>query len=95
MILSAIVRLQEIEDPGFSAEVVDSIIMPKVDWKALGAINVLIAGALILLVLASLARHTRWISGVYVWFTLATVCHFGGGTPLATLLWIRARLPTR
>jgi NADH-quinone oxidoreductase subunit N len=78
MILSAIVRAQEIEDPGFSAEVVDSITMPTIDWKALAAINVLIAGALILLVLASLARHTRWISGVYVWFTVATAAIAGG-----------------
>jgi NADH-quinone oxidoreductase subunit N len=78
MILSAIVRLQEqAEESGITSEVVDSITMPKVEWKSLGAINVLIAGALVLLVIASLARHTRWISGVYVWFTVATAAIAG------------------
>jgi NADH-quinone oxidoreductase subunit N len=78
MILSTIVRLQDqVEGSGVSSEVVDSITMPKVEWKSLGAINVLIAGALVLLVIASLARHTRWISGVYVWFTVATAAIAG------------------
>jgi NADH-quinone oxidoreductase subunit N len=78
MILSAIVRLQDqLEGSGVTSEVVDSITMPKVEWKSLGAINVLIAGALVLLVIASLARHTRWISGVYVWFTVATAAIAG------------------
>ncbi len=43
----------------------------------IGPINVLIVGALVLLVLASLARHTRWINGMYVWFTVATAAIAG------------------
>lgn len=48
------------------------ITMPSVDWVAVAPFTALLVGALGLLVLASLARHTRWIGRVHVWFTVGT-----------------------
>ena len=77
------------DSSGVTSQLVDrSIDVPKIDWKALGSINVLIAGALVLLVVASLARHTRWIDGVYRWFTIATAAVAGG---VAMWRWDAAR----
>ncbi len=92
MMLSAI-YFQDTDPSGVSAELVEQTIeLPKVDWKAIGSINVLIVGALVLLVVASLARHTRWIDGVYRWFTIATAAIAGG---VAMWRWDDARSLTR
>jgi NADH-quinone oxidoreductase subunit N len=50
---------------------------PHVDWVAIGPASVLVAGAFLLLVIGALARHTKWIRGVYVWFTLGTASAAG------------------
>ncbi len=54
-----------------AADGIGTIVMPAIQWRALAPINVMIGGALVLLVLASLARHTKWIGHVYVWATCA------------------------
>jgi NADH-quinone oxidoreductase subunit N len=87
--MSAVIAIARLQSTDLGATVSDgAIVMPKVDWKLIGPINVLIFGALSLLVLASLARHTRWISGVYVWFTSATAAISGA---LAIAHWDDAR----
>ena len=54
--------------------------MPKIDWIAVGPATVLIAGALLLIVVASLAKHTKWARGFATWFTIGTAITAGGFT---------------
>ena len=60
--------LAQADSPAAAAD----LVIPKIDWTAIGPISVLTVGALVLLTLASLARYTRWVRGVYVWFTCGT-----------------------
>ncbi len=53
---------------------------PKIDWIAVGPATVLIAGALLLIVVASLAKHTKWARGFATWFTIGTAVTAGGFT---------------
>ncbi len=53
---------------------------PKIDWIAVGPATVLIAGALLLIVVASLAKHTKWARGFATWFTIGTAITAGGFT---------------
>ena len=62
--------------------------MPVVDWTAVAPATVLIFGAFLLLVIGSLARHSKWIHGTYVWFTTATTLVAGFA---AWRQWIRIR----
>lgn len=66
----------------------EKIQMPVVDWTAIGPATILIFGAFLLLVISSLARHTKWIHGVYVWFATATTLVAGFA---AWRQWIRIR----
>ena len=66
----------------------EALKMPAVDWTAIGPATILIAGAFLLLVVGSLARHTKWIHGTYVWFTTATTAVAGFA---AWRQWIRIR----
>ena len=59
---------------------------PKIDWIAVGPATVLIAGALLLIVVASLAKHTKWAGGFATWFTIGTAITAGG---FAVPLWDR------
>lgn len=79
--VTSVLRFQDAVAP-------DKLKMPKVDWTAIGPATVLIAGALLLLTIASLARHTKWIHGTYVWFTSATGIVAGFAT---WRQWIRVR----
>ena len=53
---------------------------PKIDWIAVGPATVLIAGALLLIVVASLAKHAKWARGFATWFTIGTAIAAGGFT---------------
>ena len=53
---------------------------PKIDWIAVAPATVLIAGALLLIVIASLAKHTTWARGFATWFTIGTAVTAGGFT---------------
>ena len=53
---------------------------PKVDWIAISPAVVLIAGALALIVVASLAKHTKWVRGFSTWFTVGTALTAGAFT---------------
>jgi NADH-quinone oxidoreductase subunit N len=66
----------------------EPLAMPVVDWTAVAPSTILITGALILLTLSAIARHTKWIHGVYVWGTLGTVAVASFG---AWRQWIRIR----
>ena len=48
------------------------LVTPHVDWMSIAPVSFLIGGALLLVVIGSLARHTTWIRKVYVWFTCVT-----------------------
>ena len=79
--LSGAIHLQDVGVP-------EKFQMPVVDWTAVGPATVLITGAFVLLVVASLARHTKWVHGIYVWFTVATTAVAGFA---AWRQWIRIR----
>ncbi len=64
------------------------LVMPKVDWTAVAPGTILVTGALILLTVSALARHTKWIRGVYVWGSLGTIAVAAFG---AWRQWIRIR----
>ena len=90
-VLAGIAGAARLQETDLGEIVTDApIVMPEVDWQLIGPINVLIVGALLLLLVASLARHTRWISGVYVWFT-ASVATIAG--LVAIRQWDNARDP--
>ncbi len=57
-----------------------SVITPTIDWISVAPATVLIAGALILLVVASLAKHTKWVRSFGTWFTLGTAVTAGAFT---------------
>jgi NADH-quinone oxidoreductase subunit N len=50
---------------------------PKVDWIAISPAVVLISAALLLLVIASLAKHTKWVRGFSTWFTIGSALTAG------------------
>jgi NADH-quinone oxidoreductase subunit N len=66
----------------------EKLLMPAVDWTAIAPSTILVTGALVLLLLASLFRHSKWISGTYVWVTLGTVA---AAAFSAWRQWIRIR----
>ena len=53
---------------------------PKIDFISVGPSTVLIAGALTLVVVASLAKHTKWARGFSTWFTIGTALTAGAFT---------------
>ena len=53
---------------------------PHIDFISVAPSTVLIAGALALLVVASLAKHTRWARGFSTWFTIGTALTAGAFT---------------
>lgn len=59
---------------------------PKIDFVSVGPSTVLIAGALTLIVVASLAKHTKWARGFATWFTIGTALTAGA---LTFPLWDR------
>ena len=63
-----------------SAALATKLATPKVDWIAISPAVVLIAGALVLIVIASLAKHTRWVRGFSTWFTVGTALTAGAFT---------------
>jgi NADH-quinone oxidoreductase subunit N len=73
---------------GVATTLTEKILMPAVDWTAIAPSTILVTGALVLLVLASLFRHSKWISGTYVWVTLGTVA---AAAFSAWRQWIRIR----
>ena len=50
---------------------IGEITLPAVQWRATAPIDIMIFGALVLLVVAALARHTGWVHRIYVWATCA------------------------
>jgi NADH-quinone oxidoreductase subunit N len=50
----------------------EPIAAPVIDWTAIAPATILVTGALLLLTIAALARHTKWVHGIYLWFTLGT-----------------------
>jgi NADH-quinone oxidoreductase subunit N len=75
-------------DDVVSEAVVEKLLMPVVDWTAIAPSTILVTGALVLLVLASLFRHSKWIAGTYLWVTLGTVATAAFA---AWRQWIRIR----
>jgi NADH-quinone oxidoreductase subunit N len=75
-------------DVAAAGVVAEKLLMPAVDWTAIAPSTVLVTGALVLLVLASLFRHSKWISGTYLWVTLGTVATAAFA---AWRQWIRIR----
>ena len=71
-----------------SEAVVEKLLMPVVDWTGIAPSTILVTGALLLLVLASLFRHSKWINGTYLWVTLGTVATAAFA---AWRQWIRIR----
>jgi NADH-quinone oxidoreductase subunit N len=52
--------------------VTGELAMPHVDWAGIAPATILIGAACVLLVVASLARHTTWIQHVYAPFTVVS-----------------------
>jgi NADH-quinone oxidoreductase subunit N len=65
----------------------EKVATPAIDWIAVGPSTVLISGALILLVVASLAKHTGWARGFATWFAIGTAAT---ATAFTIPLWDRA-----
>jgi NADH-quinone oxidoreductase subunit N len=63
-----------------AVQLAKTIDTPKVDWIAISPAVVLISGALLLLVVASLAKHTKWVRGTSTWFTIGTALTAGAFT---------------
>ncbi len=63
-----------------SSALATKLATPKVDWIAISPAVVLIAGALVLIVIASLAKHTKWVRGFSTWFTVGTALTAGAFT---------------
>ncbi len=61
-------------------ELAKKLATPKVDFISVAPSTVLIAGALILLVVASLAKHTGWARGFATWFSIGTALTAGAFT---------------
>ncbi len=75
------VLAQAAETPEVVQDVISATLdTPKIDWIAIGPATVLIAGALLLIVVASLAKHMRWARGFATWFTMGTAITAGGFT---------------
>ncbi len=64
----------------------DSIVMPSVDWWAVAPVVILVAGAFVILVLASLLRRRRGVIDSITWLGIGTTLVAAGSVWLPS--WI-------